>query len=148
VPEANLFASILETISNGFDSGRFNSVKVIYTEFKSALVQTVKEKQLLPIALEENEPSSTDKTVFEFEPDLEAVLDEAVRLYFESQLIQARIESAASEYAMRMIAMGNANRNAGDLIDNLTLELNATRQAAITQEISEITGGAEAISAG
>jgi F-type H+-transporting ATPase subunit gamma len=59
--------------------------------------------------------------------------------------MQAKIESAASEHAMRMVAMGNANRNASDLIDNLTLELNATRQAAITQEIAEITGGAAAI---
>jgi F-type H+-transporting ATPase subunit gamma len=61
--------------------------------------------------------------------------------------MQAKIESAASEQAMRMVAMGNANRNATDLIDDLTLELNATRQAAITQEIAEITGGAAAIAA-
>ncbi len=75
------------------------------------------------------------------------LLDEALRLYFEAKLMQAKVESAASEHAMRMVAMGNANRNASDLIDNLTLELNATRQAAITQEIAEITGGVAAIAA-
>src|SRR5205085_2794384 len=85
--------------------------------------------------------------VYEFEPDTTEVLEEAIRLYAAARLMQARIESAASEHAMRMVAMGNANRNASDLIDNLTLELNATRQAAITQEIAEITGGAAAIAA-
>jgi F-type H+-transporting ATPase subunit gamma len=119
---------------------------LVYTEFVSALAQKVKLSPLLPITLPEDAPEEENKIVYEFEPNLEAVLEEALRLYFESQLMQARIESAASEHAMRMVAMGNANRNAGDLIDGLTLELNATRQAAITQEIAEITGGAAAIS--
>jgi F-type H+-transporting ATPase subunit gamma len=146
IPESNIFAPVLETIEKGFNAGDFSSVVLVYTEFVSALAQKVKLSPLLPITLPEDTPEEENKIVYEFEPNLEAVLEEALRLYFESQLMQARIESAASEHAMRMVAMGNANRNAGDLIDGLTLELNATRQAAITQEIAEITGGAAAIS--
>jgi F-type H+-transporting ATPase subunit gamma len=145
IPDSNIFAPVLETINKGFNAGDFSSVVLVYTEFVSALTQKVKLSPLLPITLPEDAPEEESKIVYEFEPNLEAVLDEALRLYFESQLMQARIESAASEHAMRMVAMGNANRNAGDLIDGLTLELNATRQAAITQEIAEITGGAAAI---
>jgi F-type H+-transporting ATPase subunit gamma len=144
-PDSNIFAPVLETIEKGFEAGNFSSVVLVYTEFVSALTQKVKLSPLLPITLPEDASEEESKIVYEFEPNLEAVLEEALRLYFESQLMQARIESAASEHAMRMVAMGNANRNAGDLIDGLTLELNATRQAAITQEIAEITGGAAAI---
>jgi F-type H+-transporting ATPase subunit gamma len=144
-PDSNVFAPVLESIEKGFNAGDFSSVVLVYTEFISALAQKVKLGPLLPITLPEDAPEEENKTVYEFEPNLETVLEEALRLYFESQLMQARIESAASEHAMRMVAMGNANRNAGDLIDSLTLELNATRQAAITQEIAEITGGAAAI---
>lgn len=146
VPQSNIFAPVLELIADGIAGQRFNSVTIIYTGFISFLSQHIEVEQLLPVA---PPPAATpqveDKTVYEFEPSLESVLDEALRLYFESQLLRARIESAASEHAMRMMAMGNASRNAGDLIDNLTLELNATRQAAITREIAEITGGAAAI---
>ena len=146
-PETSIFAPVLETIDNGFKAGDFDSVVLVYTEFVSALSQNVKVTPLLPVSLpEEIEQTEESKKVYEFEPSLEAVLEEALRLYFESQLMQARIESAASEHAMRMVAMGNANRNAGDLIDSITLELNATRQASITQQIAEITGGAAAIS--
>jgi F-type H+-transporting ATPase subunit gamma len=144
-PESNIFGPILETIENGFEAGDFGSVVLVYTEFISALSQKVKLSPLLPITLPQDAPEEENHIVYEFEPDLEVVLEEALRLYFESQLMQARIESAASEHAMRMVAMGNANRNAGELIDNLTLELNASRQATITQEIAEITGGAAAI---
>jgi F-type H+-transporting ATPase subunit gamma len=146
VPNTNVFAPVLEAIERGMDSGNFDCVRLVYTEFVSALAQRSRVTTLLPITLAE-EVESTDeaKIVYEFEPTLESVLEEALRLYFESQLMQARIESAASEHAMRMIAMGNANRNAGDLIDSITLELNATRQAGITQQIAEITGGAAAI---
>ncbi len=99
----------------------------------------------MPIDLSDVEQSADPAKVYEFEPEITDVLEESIRLYCEAKLMQSKIESAASEQAMRMVAMGNANRNATDLIDSLTLELNATRQAAITQEIAEITGGAAAI---
>ena len=149
IPDINVFAPVLGAIETGFSENRFESVRMIYTSFKSSLVQQVTQTQLLPINIPD--PAADDKAeaakVYEFEPSIEAVLGEALRIYFESRLMSARVESAASENSMRMIAMGNANRNARELADDLTLELNSVRQAAITQEIAEITGGAEAITA-
>lgn len=158
-PEVNVFSPLVEMISDGMDNGQIGSVRVIYTEFISSLTQKASSFQLLPVVpVAQAEDSAIKQTsgasiggsseiVYEFEPEISDVLDEAIKLYFEAKLMQARIESAASEHAMRMVAMGNANRNASDLIDDLTLELNATRQAAITQEIAEITGGSEAMAA-
>lgn len=146
-PDVNVFAPVIEMIEDGAENGEIGRVVIINTEFISSLTQRANAFQFLPInPSEEEAPKSTDK-VYEFEPDTGDVLEEAIRLYAAAKLMQARIESAASEHAMRMVAMGNANRNASDLIDTLTLELNATRQAAITQEIAEITGGAAAIAA-
>jgi F-type H+-transporting ATPase subunit gamma len=147
IPEVNVFAPVLDTIQKGFDEGRFESVHLIHTQFISSLSQQVTQNQLLPISLPEAEKPSGAQKVYEFEPSIEAVLEEALRIYFEARFMSARVESAASEHSMRMIAMGNANRNARELVDDLTLELNSVRQAAITQEIAEITGGAEAITA-
>ena len=157
-PDANVFAPVLEFIVEGIAETKFSSVDLIYTEFRSTMNQQVTKLQLIPVSASDDDKadlpdqvSATPKkdnlveTVFEFEPDAEAVLESALRLYFESSLRRARVESAASEHAMRMMSMNNANRNAGDLIDNLTLDLNATRQAAITQEMAEIIGGANAI---
>lgn len=148
IPEVNAFAPVLGAIASGFNEGLFESVNIIYTQFKSSLSQQVVQSRLLPVQLDEAQPNQdSDVKVYEFEPSIEAVLEEALRIYFESRFMAARVESAASEHSMRMIAMGNANRNARELADDLTLELNSVRQAAITQEIAEITGGAEAIAA-
>jgi F-type H+-transporting ATPase subunit gamma len=144
VPEANVFAPVIEMAIDSMLAGDISKIVIIYTQFISSLTQKATSVSLLPVELPADQPSK-DTTVFEFEPDISDVLEEGIRLYLEARLMQAKIESAASEHAMRMVAMGNANRNASDLIDNLTLELNATRQAAITQEIAEITGGAAAI---
>jgi len=146
-PDVNVFASVLETITKGIANAEFGSVELIYTEFRSTMNQKATNLQLIPIATPQasEETENSSNVVFEFEPNVEAVLESALKLYFESSLRRARIESAASEHAMRMMSMNNANRNAGELIDNLTLELNATRQAAITQEMAEIIGGANAI---
>lgn len=151
IPEVDVFAPVLDTIKLGFDAGDFGQVVIVYTQFVSSLNHKAANFQLLPVAMpvtEAGHPESVpaDK-VYEFEPEVGTVLEEALRLYFEAKLMQTRIESVTSEHAMRMIAMGSATRNASDLIDDLTLELNATRQAAITQEIAEITGGAAAIAA-
>jgi len=146
IPEANVFAPILEAITLSMLEGKISGVKVIYTEFLSSLNQRPTSFGLLPIdphTVAENQLPR--EIVYEFEPEISDVLNEGMKLYFEAKLMQARVESAASEHAMRMVAMGNATRNASDLIDNLTLELNATRQAAITQEIAEITGGVAAL---
>lgn len=144
IPDVNVFAPVTEMVISGLEAGEFSKVVLIYTQFVSSLSQNATAVTLFPVGQAAEQPAA-DSTVFEFEPDISNVIDEGVRLYLEARLMQAKIESAASEQAMRMVAMGNASRNAADLIDNLTLELNATRQASITQEIAEITGGAAAI---
>lgn len=148
-PEVNTFAPVVDLIEEEVRAGNIGKVVIIYTQFVSSLAQKTTSFQFLPIDLASVDGQSPEpsKKVFEFEPETADVLDESIRLYSIAKLVQARIESAASEHAMRMVAMGNANRNASDLIDSLTLELNASRQAAITQEIAEITGGAAAIAA-
>jgi F-type H+-transporting ATPase subunit gamma len=146
VPDANVFAPAMDMIIDGLTNGEIGKIVIVYTRFVSSLTQTATALQLFPIDLTQTSDETPHK-VYEFEPDITDVLDEAIRLYLEARLMQAKVESAAAEHAMRMVAMGNANRNASDLIDNLTLEFNATRQAAITQEIAEITGGAAAIAA-
>jgi len=148
-PEANFFSPVLETIIHNYQDGNFCAVDIIYTKFISSLNQQVQQFPLLPVTLNEDEQTDNTNTeiVYEFEPNLETVIKQAIHIYVEAKLMQSRIESAASENAMRMVAMGNANRNAKDLIESLTLELNSLRQAAITQEIAEITSGTEAIAA-
>lgn len=119
-------------------------VDIIYTDFKSSIVQEVAIGRLLPAAF-------SDVTISEelenasFEPSAEAVLNGVTMRLIEAQLYQALLESVASEQSSRMMAMKNASDNAGDLIEDLTLAFNTARQAAITQELAEITGGAEAI---
>jgi F-type H+-transporting ATPase subunit gamma len=147
VPDMNVFASSMDMVIEGLSSGAIGKIAIIYTQFVSSLTQKATLVQLFPAEVPQAGQAETANVVSEFEPDITDVIDEGVRLYLQARLMQAKIESAASEHAMRMVAMGNANRNASDLIDNLTLELNATRQAAITQEIAEIVGGAAAIAA-
>jgi len=144
IPNVNVFAPVMSAVQDSLNNGEVGKVVIIYTQFISSLTQKAAAFQLTPV---ERDATVENQKVYEFEPDVGDVLEGAIRLYLEAKLIQARVESAASEHAMRMVAMGNANRNASDLIDTLTLELNATRQAAITQEIAEITGGAAAIAA-
>ncbi len=119
-------------------------VDVIFTDFKSSLVQEVSSVRLLPAAFTEEQISS-DLEQATFEPSPAAVLESVTQRLVESQLYQAFLESMASEQSSRMLAMKNASDNAGDIIDDLTLAYNTARQAAITQELAEITGGAEAI---
>jgi len=147
VPDPEIFAPVMEMIQQQLIQGEIGEVVILYTQFISSLSQKATAFQLLPIDLSTVTTPEAQSKVYEFEPEVSDVLDEAIRVYSEAKLMQAKIESSASEQAMRMVAMGNANRNASDLIDGLTLELNATRQASITQEIAEITGGAAAIAA-
>lgn len=121
-----------------------DAVDVLYTDFKSSVVQEVKQTRLLPAAFEE--AHVTDQLgVAIFEPSPKKVLDTVAERLIDVQLWQAYLESQASEQSARMMAMKTASDNAGELIDDLTLAMNTARQAAITQELAEITGGAEAI---
>ncbi|AHB42528.1 ATP synthase gamma chain [Candidatus Saccharibacteria bacterium RAAC3_TM7_1] len=134
----------LDTAYNLFMVGTVDAVDVVYTEFISSVTQTPKTERLLPAgqAAENNDAIPAEA---EFEPDTETVLKNVVYRLVGAQLFQALLDARASEHSMRMIAMKNATDNASDLVDDLTLAMNKARQAAITQELAEISGGSEAM---
>ncbi len=135
---------ILNTITELFGAKNIDAADIIYTDFKSSINQEVTLHRLLPAAFTEvHIPADLENAVFE--PSVQAVLDSVTLKLIEANLSQALLESQASEHSMRMMAMKSATDNANELIDDLTLAFNTARQAAITQEIAEITGGAEAI---
>lgn len=143
-PTANDIRPILTAIIDRFESGDVDDVSLIYTHYKSTISQIVQVRQLLPAGFEE-EVVGTDIQHATIEPSLEELLESTTKRLLEVQIYQALLESTASEHSMRMIAMKNATDNASDLIDEYTLEYNNARQAAITQELAEISGGAEAM---
>jgi len=143
-PSANDIRPLLNTVTKLYMDKQVDSVQLLFTEFKSNLSQIAKALSLLPAQFEDTGEDATLDNVT-FEPSIEAVLDNVTIRLLEVQLWQAMLESIASEHSMRMMAMKNATDNASDLIDDLTLAFNTARQAAITQELAEITGGAEAI---
>jgi len=135
-----------------FTEGEVDRVILLYNAYVSPLVQRVTEQDVLPISadiLETDEEERRDDALrgdFIFEPEPEEILARLLPVYMETQIYRALLESAASEQGARMSAMRNASKNAGDLIDTLTLQMNRARQAEITQEILEVVGGAEALS--
>ncbi len=143
-PTANDIRPILQTIIEQYTSKSVDIVDIIYTDYKSSISQIVASDRLLPAVFHAVKvPKDLEKA--EFEPSVQAVLDEITERIIEVQLSQALLESKASEHSMRMLAMKSATDNASDIIEDLTLAFNTARQAAITQELAEITGGAEAI---
>ncbi len=125
-----------------------DELHLVYTRYVSALTQQATAVRLLPMVVEEtDEPRPENLPAYEFEPSAEVVLDALLPRYVESRVFAALLESAASESASRRRAMKAATDNADDLIKTLTRSVNAARQAAITQEISEIVGGADALAA-
>lgn len=151
-PKANFAHAelIAKPVLEGFEEGRFDSVTVIFNEFRSAVSQRVVELPLLPIPLPEkaaDEDEGDSAFGFRYEPDREKLLEALLPRYIKAQLFRVLLESQAAELAARMNAMDAATKNAGELIDALTLGLNRQRQAIITGEIMEIVGGAEALAA-
>jgi len=144
-PTANDLRPVLNTIVEQYRAGEVDEVHVLFTKFKSTVVQTAQSLQLLPAQPVAATEESKTLAISNFEPDVETVIDQVATRLIEAQVWQSLLESIASEHAMRMVAMKNATDNAKDLIDDYTLELNTARQAAITQELAEITGGAEAL---
>ncbi len=145
---SELAHSLANRIIDDFLEKRVDRVYVIYNEFKSAISQGVVVKQLLPVvpqtlATGENEPAVPDD--FIFEPSKPELLSHLVPLYVEFGLYRAALESIASEFGARMTAMDNATRNAGEMIESLSLKYNRARQAAITKELLEIIAGAESL---
>lgn len=143
-PTANDIRPILDTVIEKFTKAEADVVDVTYTDYKSSINQVVTVERLLPAAAVDV-PISDDLELAVFEPSPKVVLDSITERLIEAQLNQAFMESSASEQSMRMIAMKNATDNATDLVDDLTLAFNTARQAAITQELAEISGGAEAM---
>lgn len=143
-PTANDIRPILDMIVQHYESEQVDAVDVTFTDYISSINQTVKTQRLLPAVFREVDidPDLEQAIV---EPSPKAVLNQVTERLIEVQLTQAFSESQASEQSMRMMAMKSATDNANELIDDLTLAFNTARQAAITQELAEITGGAEAI---
>lgn len=135
---------ILDVALGTFVDEDIDAVDVIFTQFISSMRQEVQVRRLLPAGFEE-EAVSSDIARAKIEPSVDELLEAVTLRLLQVQLYQTLLESAASEQSMRMIAMKNATDNAKDIIDDLTLEFNTARQAAITQEIAEISGGAEAM---
>lgn len=132
----------LQKATELFESGEVDQVNILSTDFVSTVTQKVTLRQILPVLPSGDGAAPTSS---EMEPSAEDLIDIAVRRVLEAEVLQAILESRASEEAMRMLAMMNASDNASDIIGDLTLVFNNARQSKITQEISEISAGAEAI---
>ncbi len=136
-----------EEAMEGFESGKYDKVVLVYNEFKNVATQIVRTEQFLPIVEAEVENESTTNTDYIYEPSKDFIVEELIPKSLKIQFYKAVLESNASEHGARMTAMGKATDNAGDLLKELRLTYNRTRQAAITKEILEIVGGAEALAA-
>jgi len=145
-PFPELAREIASRVSEDFLSGAVDDVTLVSSRFVSTIVQRPAPTPLLPIPRPDRTSQASGlKNSFEFEPDPPAVLAALLPKYVEFTIFQALLETRASEFAAKLVAMSNATDNAGKLIDELTLVMNKTRQAAITKEILEIVGGAEAL---
>tara|TARA_B100002052_G_scaffold244437_1_gene229870 strand:- start:315 stop:902 length:588 start_codon:yes stop_codon:yes gene_type:complete len=145
-------AGVANTITELFEAGEFDVCTIVFNRFQSAMTQIVTPQQLIPFesansGAEEEETPADDgpKAVYIFEPEEDEILADLLPRNLAVQIFQALLESSASEHGARMTAMDNATRNAGEMIDGLTLTYNRTRQAFITKELIEIISGAEAL---
>lgn len=147
-------AKITDYVLEKLDSGEFDVCSLVYNEFVSVLTQKPTVQQLIPFSLpdvsetevsEEAATADSSSSPYSFEPEEEEILDALLPRNLGVQVFRALLDSAAGEHAARMTAMDNSTRNAGDMIDGLTLEYNRARQAQITKELIEIISGAEAV---
>jgi F-type H+-transporting ATPase subunit gamma len=141
---------VAEKITGLFDAGEFDVCTIVFNRFKTAMTQVPTAQQLIPYQPPEKErperpADAGPQPIFIFEPEEDEILAELLPMNVGVQVFQSLLESAASEHGARMTAMDNATRNAGEMIDTLTLTFNRTRQAAITKELVEIVSGAEAL---
>ncbi len=140
--------AIADDITARFEAGEFDVAHLFFSKFKSALAQEPTRLQIIPAALPavaESKPVGDVPAAIEYEPDEESILADLLPRNLAVQVFRALLENAASEQGSRMTAMDNATRNAGDMINRLTITYNRTRQAAITKELIEIISGAEAL---
>lgn len=143
-PSVSDVVGVVRVMLDAYDKGELDQVNLVFNHFASTMVQEPVINQLLPLPKSENE-SVQHRWDYIYEPDPREILETLMVRYIESQVYQGVVENVASEQAARMVAMKAATDNAGNLIDELQLVYNKARQAAITQEISEIVGGAAAV---
>ncbi|GAB2496026.1 F0F1 ATP synthase subunit gamma [Pseudoxanthomonas sangjuensis] len=144
VPHLEQLVGVIKVMLDAYESGKVDRVYLVYNDFVNTMTQRAAFDQLLPLPASDTQVARHDWDYI-YEPDAQAVLDHVLTRYVESLVYQAVLENVASEHAARMVAMKAASDNASKLIDTLNLAYNKSRQAAITQEISEIVGGAAAV---
>lgn len=146
-PDGREMYAILDSIRQKFTSGAVDAVDIIYTAYISSIKQEARVLRVLPAGANIGDDVPLDRTVEEakYEPSSAELLDSVAYRLVGAQIYQALLDGRASEHSMRMLAMKNATDNAGELVDDLTLEMNKARQGAITQELAEISGGVEAM---
>jgi F-type H+-transporting ATPase subunit gamma len=137
--------AIAADIIERFDSGAFDVATLFYARFQSALVQEPMAQQIIPVPMPSSDGAAGTNAAVEYEPEEEDILAALLPRNVAVQIFRALLENAASEQGSRMTAMDNATRNAGDMINRLSIQYNRTRQAAITTELVEIISGAEAL---
>jgi len=142
---ANYFDAdkVAKTVIEKFEAGEFDVCTIFYNQFKNVITQIPQAQQIIPLNNEEEKKSSDDS--YEFEPDEDEILNNLLPKNISTQIFKAMLENSASEQGSRMSAMDNATRNAGEMVDKLTIEYNRSRQAAITKELIEIISGAESL---
>jgi len=134
-----------EIIIKLFSESQFDVCKIFYNKFKNVISQIPQEQQIIPIKNQKKEELKKSDNFYEFEPEENEILNNLLPRNISTQIFKAFLENAASEQGSRMTAMDNATRNAGDLVDKLTITYNRSRQAAITKELIEIISGAESL---
>ncbi len=137
---------IADDVLGRFDAGEYDVATIFYNRFESVISQVPTAQQIIPAVVPEpEEGADSGAALYEYEPSEEAILEDLLPRSVATQIFAALLENGASEQGARMSAMDNATRNAGDMIDRLTVEYNRSRQAAITKELIEIISGAEAL---
>ena len=132
-------------IINLFNQSEFDKCILFYNNFKNVITQIPQAQQIIPVENNSSEADKQNSFFFEFEPDEDEILEDLLPKNISTQIFNAFLENAASEQGSRMTAMDNATRNAGDLVDKLTINYNRSRQASITKELIEIISGAESL---
>jgi len=128
-----------------FKNKEFDKCFIFYNKFKNVISQIPQQQQVIPAKIEEKDKKQEEMSSYEFEPEEDEILDDLLPKNISTQIFKAFLENSASEQGSRMTAMDNATRNAGDLVDKLTINYNRSRQASITKELIEIISGAESL---
>ena len=143
---ANFFDAdkVGKVIIDKFEKKEFDVCAIFYNQFKNVITQIPQEQQIIPLKVSETEGNSSEDN-YEFEPEEDEILSNLLPKNISTQIFKAMLENSASEQGSRMTAMDNATRNAGEMVDKLTIQYNRSRQAAITKELIEIISGAESL---